>query len=441
MSEWRPSLDHTVAEWVQHLAHACIDARASFDDGEIINALGELERLKSAAAAAQARLTEAFDRSQRDAQRGAGLPERRVGRGVASQVALARRDSAAHGGRHLGLARALVREMPQTLLALEVGDITEWRATLVARETACLSREDRTAVDAALANRPGGLGSLGDRETEGEARRIAYRLDPGSVTARRSRAESERRVTIRPAPDTMALVTGLLPAAQGVAVIASLTRQADSRLSAGDPRSRAQIMADTLVERVTGQATAGAVAVEVQLVMTDTALMHDHDAPAQLAGYGPLPASAVRSWLNELPDEVSAWLRRLYVEPSTHQLVAMDSRRRCFAGNLRRFVVARDQVCRTPWCSAPIRHVDHTTRFADDGATTADNAQGLCQACNLAKEAPGWRSRSRPDGSIETCTPTGHSYTSHPPALPGSTDRATPASRVEFAFAQLTLIA
>lgn len=80
--------------------------------------LQALEGLK-AATAAQARVTVAFDRSQRADQEGAGVPARRLGAGVAAQVALARRDSPVKGARHLGLAHALVEEMPHTLRALE----------------------------------------------------------------------------------------------------------------------------------------------------------------------------------------------------------------------------------------------------------------------------------------------------------------------------------
>src|SRR4051812_28103310 len=228
-------------------------------DRERIDLVRALEELKSAAAAAQARVTVAFDTSQRRARRDAGVPERRIGAGVAAQVALARRESPHLGARHLGLAHALVDELPQTMTTLAAGETSEWRATLVARETACLSREDRRAVDADLAARPGGIGSLGDAELVAEARRLDYRLDPHAVTDRAARAHADRRVTLRPAPDTMAALSALLPAAQGVAVYAALTRQADTLRAQGDGRGRGRIMADTLVERVTGQSRADAV--------------------------------------------------------------------------------------------------------------------------------------------------------------------------------------
>ena len=74
------------------------------DDGERIDLIRALEELKCSAEAAQAVLTAAFDRSQREAEaagRGAG---RATGRAVAAQVALARRESPHRGRQHVGLA-------------------------------------------------------------------------------------------------------------------------------------------------------------------------------------------------------------------------------------------------------------------------------------------------------------------------------------------------
>ena len=67
----------------------------------------------------------------------------------------------------------------------------------------------------------------------------------------------------------------------------------------------------------------------------------------------------------------------------------------------------------------PIRHTDHIHPWNHHGKTTVANGQGLCVACNHAKQAPGWKARPGPDGMITTITPTGHSYTSRPPAPPG----------------------
>jgi hypothetical protein len=417
---------------------------------ELVGQLRALEELKSAAAAAQARVAARFAAAQRAAQRAAGTPAGQVGSGIGAQIALARRDSPARGSRHLGLAEALVHELPHTLAALEAGQISEWRATLVTRETACLSVEHRLRVDAELAARPGGLEAMGDKTLAAEARRVAYRLDPHAVTNRAQQAESARRVSLRPAPDTMSVLSGLLPVAQGVAAYTALSRHADSMRAAGDPRSRGQVMADTLVERVTGQAHAGQVPVEVHLVMTDRTLLAGDHEPADLDGYGPLPAPLARGWLRgdsadggaagehaqggahgeqveggeqaeggggdtPLTALARVWLRRLYTSPDTGALVAMDTTGRCFEGGLRRFLITADRWCRTPWCDAPIRHADHIVPAAQGGRASVGNGRGQCEACNYINEAAGWATVRHPDRTVETVTPTGHRYLSRPP--------------------------
>jgi hypothetical protein len=232
-------------------------------------------------------------------------------------------------------------------------------------------------------------------------------------------------VSLRPAPDTMSVLRGFLPVTQGVSVLASLRQQADSLRSQGDERSRAQIMADTLVERVTGQTAADAVPVEVRLVMTDQALMNcgaAPDEPAHLDGYGPLPAEAARRIAKTGATKASLWLRRLFTRPQTGELLAMESRRRHFDDGLADVLLLRDQLCRTPWCGAPIRHKDHVIAVKAGGQTSATNGQGLCEACNYAKQAPGWRAQPSGGGAgeeVEITTPTRHRYRSKPPALPG----------------------
>jgi hypothetical protein len=224
-------------------------------------------------------------------------------------------------------------------------------------------------------------------------------------------------VTIRPAPDVMTHLGVLLPVAQGVAVYAALKRHADRKRAAGDARGRGQIMADTLVARVLGQgadATTPVVPVAVHLVMTDQALLSRADDPAHLDGHGPVPADLAR----ELATGERRWLRRLFTRPDGGDLVAIDKRPRIFPEALARLIRLRDQRCRTPWCDAPIRHLDHPHRVADGGESSAHNGQGLCEACNYAKESPGWRSRSLLEDThtVETTTPTGHTYRSRAPS-------------------------
>lgn len=314
------------------------------------------------------------------------------------------------------------------------GLLAEWTAMEIVRETSCLSREHRAAVDAHLADR---FRSGSPKKLVAAASAMAYELDPYAFVNRGRKATADRRVSIRPAPEVMANVTGFLPVAQGVACYKALDEAARTLKATGDERSLDQLRADLFIERLTGQRAADQADIELGLVMTDTALLGLDETAARLEHYGPLPAGLARDLVTgdggqdgaadeAIPEgarEAVVWLRRLYADPLTGVLTDQDSRCRVFTGALRRFLVARDQVCRTSWCDAPLRHVDHVLPFARGGETTETNGDGLCEACNYAKEASGWRHEvvEAGDGThlIRVTTPTGHTYESAaPPVLP-----------------------
>ncbi|WP_240691891.1 HNH endonuclease signature motif containing protein, partial [Arthrobacter sp. CAU 1506] len=301
-----------------------------------------------------------------------------------------------------------------------------------------------------------------------------------------------------------------------VAVMAALKQEADRLANAGDRRSRGQVMADTVFERVTGRSTADPARLEVQLVMTDRALLKGEREPAWLTGYGIVPAQYARDLIrlpqnpqpqptetetgrpqagqsqpgermagppgdgirqqtsfgagaerkeppgsrvgHQDPSAAGArqqappagtepgwqtaretarrerlrnlkvggvedvWIRRLYTAPGTGQLLGMDSKARKFPDGIRRMVMARDAVCASPWCDAPIRHIDHIVAWAEGGPTTLANGHGLCERCNQAKEADGWTTTpiDGPTHKVKTTAPTGHTYTSTAPPLPGT---------------------
>nr|WP_235046836.1 HNH endonuclease signature motif containing protein [Arthrobacter nitrophenolicus] len=401
------------------------------DGAGMIDQLRQLEDVKSLAGARQADITVAFDVFQRRVQAAAGVPAAEQGAGVAAQIALARRESPAKGGRLLGLAKALTG-MPRTFAAFRSGQLNEWRTTLVVKETACLTVEDRAAVDEELAADTGALDGAGDRAIVSAVRTAAYRRDPRSVAGRAAHAVTERTVSLRPAPDAMTYLTALMPVAQGVAAYAVLVREADGARSGGDERSRGQVMADTLVERVTGT-RGGITGIDLQVVMTDRALFQGDSEPARIPGYGIIPAETARILLFNTErigtgaqdrQDLALWIHRLYTTPGTGELVAMDSRARLFPAGLKRFLQVRDDTCRTPYCDAPIRHHDHILGWAEGGTTTAGNGQGLCEACNHTKETPGWSARPLPGPglrhTVQTRTPTGHTYHSTAPPLPGN---------------------
>ncbi|WP_378039832.1 HNH endonuclease [Citricoccus parietis] len=373
---------------------------------EAIDRIRVLESLKATCAALQAREAVALDGLRRTRESAEGVPVDQQGRGVGGEVALARRDPAQRGGRHIGLARALCHEMPNTLRALTDGGISEEHATAMARETAWLPVEHRRTVDALMSCR---LGPIGVKKLAAEARAHAQRLDQESAVAHLERCTAERRVSVRPATGGMAYLTALLPMPQAVAVYANLHRDASTAVGVGDAegRTRDQIMADLLVERATGQSSAPAIPTEIHLVMTDASLLDGDPTSGWLPGQGPIPAEQARQMVTDPETEV--FLRRLFTAPESGQLVAMDSTARVFPPLLRRMLVLRDDVCRTPWCEAPIRHADHVKPHSEGGLTSFNNGSGLCARCNYTKENAGWRHEATPDG-LDVITPTGHRY-------------------------------
>src|SRR6201999_2024101 len=83
-----------------------------------------------------------------------------------------------------------------------------------------------------------------------------------------------------------------------VACYAALHKAANDLAASPAPltRSRGQVMADTLVERITGQATADEVSIEVQVLVPVEALIDpDSPLPAEIPGYGPIPADLLRT--------------------------------------------------------------------------------------------------------------------------------------------------
>jgi hypothetical protein len=115
-------------------------------------------------------------------------------------------------------------------------------------------------------------------------------------------------------------------------------------------------------------------------------------------------------------------IRRLFRFDETDRLIAMESTSRTMRGLAALLIRLRDQICRTPWCNAPIRHTDHVTPVRAGGETSEDNSQGLCMACNQIKESAGWRHRTVSGPldrhEVEITTPTGHTVRSRAPTPP-----------------------
>ena len=301
-------------------------------------------------------------------------------RQLVAEIAKARRISPYEAGQYVTWACEAPTATPETFGLLAAGQLSERRAMTVARVTAPLTPEQRRAVDTELAPR---LPGWGDREVDTAARAAVYRVDPAGVVARNAHAQSERRVTTRPAPEAMGWLTTLATLPQIVSARVALERAVLDAKARGDERTSGQIMADTLIERVTGQAQAPEVPVAVQLLITDRTLLGHGSEPARFDDGTPFPAPLARDLV--LDSAAARRVTRLFADPAG-RVVTAETHSRAFTPAMAAVIRWRDGgICTTDWCNAPIRHTDHVDPHSNGGPTSIANGRGTCVWCNETK--------------------------------------------------------
>ena len=412
----RPAIACSAAElrvWRERLStghavsagSAAAKAVAGGDGGgaDRVERIAALEDLRSAVAAAQAAEVAALaaERAAAVEVEIATVPRPGVGRRrrreesqrrMVAEVARARRVSPWQASRFVAFACEAPADLPETFALLASGRVSERRAQLLFGVVTPLPPELRRRVDTELAS---DLPGWGDRKVDQRARAAVYRVDPAGAVQRNAYALGQRRVSVRPAPECMAWVTALTSMPDAVAVRAQLKRDATAAIAAGDSRMRGQLMSDLFVERVTGRSAAESVPVAVHLVITDRTLAGGDD-PARFVDGTPYPAPLARdlalgpagsdsdsgSGSGDL--QVRRSVQRLFCDPAG-RLVTAETHSRRFTPAMADLVRLRDGICTTPWCDAPIRHIDHDDPHVAGGPTSIANARGRCQWCNQTK--------------------------------------------------------
>src|SRR5690606_31407479 len=133
----------------------------------------------------------------------------------------------------------------------------------------------------------------------------------------------------------------LIPAVDARIIHKRLSLEAERRRAAGNREGHGAIMADAFVELLqgAGEGEAPRLSMEIGVIITDRALFRPESGDvAQLEGYGPVPAEAVRAQLRAAlaepeegeedplgPDgpEIRLMIRRLYTHPTADELVGM----------------------------------------------------------------------------------------------------------------------
>ncbi|MEA5453965.1 SDR family NAD(P)-dependent oxidoreductase [Sinomonas sp. JGH33] len=384
-------------------------------------------------------------------------------------------------------ARAMVDEcltlaepgLAPVLDALRDGRLTRRRARAV-MDLACIVPPEGTeafcaaAVDLACpddASRAPSPGALGRR-----LRRLVEDYTTEPLAARKERAAAFRRVDLEPGKDGMCWLTAHLPLEVGAAIDTRLEALARSLQGPDEVRGISQLRADAFrdllldsalpvcgpaavgspvalapavgspatgrhrAEPVGGAGPMGGVRTELVVTVPARTLTGESEAPGEILGHGPLDAPTARL----LAAEAASWTT-MFVDPHSGAPLGLGRRRYTPSLAIRRFLGARDRVCRFPGCDkpAPATEADHTTEWQHGGATDATNLALLCREHHRLKTLGLWSVRQfdeqetpptetwefHPDrspakshtpqsvpsgGVLEWTSPTGRRYVTHP---------------------------
>ena len=212
---------------------------------------------------------------------------------------------------------------------------------------------------------------------------LTMEIAPEKAKLKARAARAGRHVRIRLAADGMADLVAHLPAEQAAACLGALHRAVHEHYVTAETvtRSRGQILADTLVERLTGQTTAGDVNVEVQILVPVEALLDPTSPlPAQIAGHGPIPADIARK-CSRARSPYAGW------SPATGSSSAATPDADRSTGYWKPSSGARTETGAPHPMRRTDRHIDHKERWADSGDTEfANGRELLCELHNHARE-------------------------------------------------------
>ncbi len=318
-------------------------------------------------------------------------------------------------------ARAITETLPKCQVAMAAGHMGYWHARVVAQAVrdAGLDRAGIAAVDARVASKVKGQSWAAFRRT---LRRAVLAANPDVVLAEHAAAMAHRgvdkfdlldalmsqlQVTLS-AIDAQTVWLGLDATAMQLQAAAKKAGLADEGIDAY--RADALVvwanhaLGDPNAPRRHGRRH------QVQFITDLPSLLGLADNPAELVGYGPIPAALVRDRATE-----ADW-RRLVVEPVTGHLLDYGTVIYRPPAELADYVMARDRRCRFPGCNtrATICDIDHNIP-APHGDTSANNCCCLCRRHHRLKTFSGWTVQLQPDGSCLWTSPGGRQFVSDPP--------------------------
>ncbi|PQZ92329.1 HNH endonuclease [Arthrobacter sp. MYb227] len=390
---------------------------------DTVENLVAMEETKSALVAKQVDHAVAYEDALSLDRQSRRVREKNPGWGASKEIALALRLSPKRGTEFTNSSRILEDDLPQTLQGLRAGKLTWVQAQVVISGTRHLQQENRRLIDQLLWEE---VNSCFDQGTALLTSVISYwalLLEPQTEEDLEDKAWKNRHIGGYQINAHEILISGTFPLSMGAAILQVLAREkAKAQKQTDEKRNAGQIQADAFYGLITGAHPGRKTRLEILLVMDAAVLAGQSDEPVMIPGYGMISAKRARELIAEDPeDQLATWVRGIYVNSRTGRLMAMESQARRFTGNLKKLIKARDQYCRTPYCNGKIQDMDHVVQVRKNGKTTEANSSSRCAGCNQTKEAPGWEEKpiKGQRHTFKITTPSGHTYISKAPPLPG----------------------
>src|SRR5256885_4112097 len=316
----------------------------------------------------------------------------------------------------LDTAVGLVRRLPDTVDALESGQLDMAKARAILQWTGPLPVEQAREVAATVQDFAVGRTVTAVRQ---KLAREVIKVDPEGAEARRRERAKDREVRLSAEQDGMAMLSIYDSADRLRAVYELLDHLACQAKAAGNDATFDQLRTDAFASLLLGECSER-VRVELRVTVPASVLAGASDAPGWLHGYGPITHQQV--W--DLASRSHFW-RRVVTDPLTG--VVREVSRRQPSAALRDYVNTRTPKCVAIGCGRPAEssETDHTHDHAAGGATSVDNLGPACRRHNLMKLDGGWRLGQPTPGHYVWTTPTGRRYgilaepnvgpTPHPP--------------------------
>ncbi|WP_433658093.1 DUF222 domain-containing protein [Nocardia sp. CA-128927] len=391
-----------------------LDFQAMSDEG-LIDALRTAHGASAAAQAAEVFAVRELYRRHRAASAEPGPGGVRAGEFAATEAAVALQVDEGSAAAMIDVGLALEDWLPRTRAEFAAGRVDLAKVRVIIDSTRAVDRGALSELEPRLLETAERTTPVRLRQA---ARRWAARLDPGGAQRRRERRQDDRDVRIRAMQDSMAVFDGLLPA-PGAQTVAMRLREMSLQVCASDPRTMPQRRADALVALADGSGQLrcacgrGARCPKkdvaeaprrplIQIGIPADTLLGMQDAPAFLAGYGPIDAALARILAEHARFQV------IPERPEADDQVAAEQVARSAAPRLDREVRALDGMCRFPGCTIPAAESELDPSRADAAVLCARHHRLKTLADN--KKVP-WETWLADPDRLQWTAPTGDVHT------------------------------